>query len=152
MKTFTFTLKLKRNFCPITYESFSARLEIHGNPTLYELGECLVEAVGFQLDHPFGFYDNLRSPYGKCNEKYTVFADVGLSQDGEPGVEKTLVEDVFTEGKKMLFLFDYGDEWHFHVTCQKIDDPLAIRGWELISSEGKRPMQYASADEEFGNG
>jgi len=151
MKTFTFTLQLRPDRCPLPCEKFSAQIEIHGKPTLQELGECLVEAVGFQLHHPFGFYSNLRTPYGKkCDEKYTVFADIGMSEDGEPGVQETLVEDVFTEGKKMLFFYDYGDEWHFHVTCEKMEDPVAICGWELIHSEGNPPVQYASFEERFG--
>jgi Plasmid pRiA4b ORF-3-like protein len=148
MKKYQFTLQSRPELCPLPCEEFTAKLELSGNPTLYNLAFCLNEAIKFQFDHPFGFYSNLESPYDENDEKYTLFSDMGESEDGALGVQKTLVADVFTKGKKMLFLFDYGDDWHFHVTCDEISNLKSKReGWKLLSFEGKHPVQYPDCDE-----
>ncbi len=68
------------------------------------------------MDHAFGFYDNLKDHH-KSKEIYTLFADMDDEPDSFNGksVQNTKISDVFTVGKKMLFLFDYGDDWIFHV-------------------------------------
>ncbi|RQD74209.1 MAG: hypothetical protein D5R97_08195 [Candidatus Syntrophonatronum acetioxidans] len=86
--------------------------------TLYQLALAILDSFDFEFDHSFGFYDNLKN-WTRAREGYEYFTDLGEGYRF-PGVEKTLVKDVFKEtGKRMLFLFDYGDEWHFLVRLMK---------------------------------
>jgi hypothetical protein len=48
----------------------------------------------------------------------------------------------------MLFLFDYGDEWHFIVELKGIELPKEGEKYPLVvESVGGVPLQYGEADE-----
>ena len=131
----------------IEYEDFEATICLIGEWSLYDLAESLIDAVGFDFDHCFEFRNNL-SRRTQSKERYTLFADMGEEAD-DPGVKKTLLSSVFTVGKKMLFYFDYGDDWHFPVTCTAIEDSVAKRrSRQFISQNGTAPIQYPDYDEE----
>ena len=77
-----------------------------------------------------------------------MFADIGEGE-GEPGVKKTLVADVFHEGRKMLFHFDYGDAWMFLLTCTDVRESAAKRRFKkVLARKGKPPKQYDYEEEE----
>jgi len=59
-------------------------------------------------------------------------------------VKHTKIQQVFNlPGDKMLFLFDYGDEWRFFVELEEIQQ---AEQWDLkpviLESIGKAPEQY----------
>ena len=121
--------------------------------TLCQFAEAITEHFGFAFDHSFGFYDNLTQYYAS-EEGYELFADDPETRwiDDERtfgGVKKTRVNRVFTHLKKqMLFLFDYGDEWHFRVELTSIE--MAKRGKPYpacIKSVGRARAQYDEPDE-----
>jgi hypothetical protein len=116
--------------------------------TLYRLAEAIVDSFGFYFDHPFGFYDNIRQ-WTKSKDGYELFADIGEESEFK-GVERTKVGKVFHEiKKKMLFLFDYGDEWHFIVKLEGIESLREIAKYPLVvESVGDAPPQYGEPDEE----
>ena len=90
-------------------------LETHN---LYQCAEAIIQAFGFHLDHCFGFYDALdKRYYNDAEEKYELFVDLDIEpQEGSKAVKTALLKKVFSsDGKKMLFYFDYGDGWHFSV-------------------------------------
>jgi hypothetical protein len=117
--------------------------------TLYRLAEAIVGSFGFYFDHPFGFYNNI-TQWTKSEEGYELFADIGEESKFD-GVEKTKVGKVFHETKKkMLFLFDYGDEWHFIVKAKGIEPQSESAKYPLVvESVGDAPPQYGEPDEEF---
>ena len=65
-------------------------------------------------------------------------------------VKKTKISQAFISlGEKMLFLFDYGDEWRFAVelkeirkTEEKESEPV------ILESIGKAPAQYPTHEED----
>jgi len=65
-------------------------------------------------------------------------------------VEKTKIAEVFkTTGKKMLFLFDYGDEWRFEVRLTALGEKMPkTRYPRMVTSMGEAPPQYPDEDEE----
>ncbi len=149
MHTFHFTLETQPELCPLPCEPCRIDLEVTGEEiTLYDLAEIFIEAVEFEFDHAFGFYSNLESPFGENEEKYTLFSDLGEPEDTEPGVKETLVENVFTSGKQLAFLFDYGDEWHFLITCREVGEPKHDgESWGIQEIEGDLPVQYGDIEE-----
>jgi hypothetical protein len=90
MQNYTFFLK--------DGDDFSSIVTASGTCSLHQLAETLIKALGFDFDHSFGFYDNLDNPYDST-EKYILFADLGESEDTEPGVKTTHVQNVFVPGK-----------------------------------------------------
>lgn len=50
-------------------------------------------------------------------------------------------------GTKMLFFFDYGDNWHFIVELKEIREPLPDESLPvLLESIGKASIQYPSCE------
>ena len=140
MNTYTFNIQ--------DGEGYELTIAISGNVNLYGLAALIIDSIGFDLDHAFGFYNNLRNPY-KSTEAYTVFADMGEAEDeGEMGVDDISIEEVFKKGKKMIFLFDYGDDWQFLLHCIAVEPAKSNRKvCKVVSQKGTPPVQYPENDE-----
>lgn|GEM_PF-1867297 len=125
------------------------KIQIAGTKSLYNFAKVITQAFDFRFDHCFGFYDNLKRQ--DRQEAYELFVD--LEQEGTPfakGVKKTKISQVFQfVGKKMIFLFDYGDGWQFHVELKEIRQ---ADKWDIkpviLEKIGKAPLQYPPLDEE----
>lgn len=141
---------MKKYLFAVRYEEFSAEIVMGGEWSLYDFAEFIIESIGFSFDHSFEFCNSLEGPY-ESTERYTLFSDTGIDPDyDDPGVRKTMLSMVFQAGTSMLFYFDYGDDWHFPVTCTEIgDDPAAKRRYrKLLSTRGNRPEQYPQWDDD----
>ncbi len=125
-------------------------IEIESTSSLHDLAEAITGAFDFDFDHPFGFYSG--SAPGKMLKQqpmYELFADMG--EETEAGsVKKTRVGEAFPKvGHAMTFLFDYGDEWLFHVEMTRTGDKAAkLRYPRLVGSKGESPDQYPDPDDE----
>lgn len=128
-------------------QPFSASLVLGGEHSLYDLAAFLIKTVGFDFDHAFEFCDNLKDPY-RSKERYTLFADIGESDDpDDPGVKNTLISEVFRPRRKMIFHFDYGDDWFFLVTCTDVKESEKKRRFkQVLSTTGTVPEQYPDPD------
>lgn len=126
----------------IKHGDWSAELQLPVTSTLADLAETIIRAVGFDMDHCYGFYNNLKRHFDST-EEYTLFADIGEdSKDDDTGVENTRIDAVFAPKKKMLFLFDYGDDWMFQVTCTGEVESRPFRRAKVLSTTGEPPEQY----------
>jgi hypothetical protein len=132
---------------------------VQGNPhrilaipstfTLYKFAEVILESFNFNFDHCFGFYDNLKNIYNS-HEGYELFKDIGEESDFK-SVKKNKIDIVFDSiGKKMCFMFDYGDEWRFIV---ELKDEIEVSNTKhypkVIESKGKAPKQYQNYNEDY---
>jgi hypothetical protein len=53
------------------------------------------------------------------------------------------------EGQKFMYLFDFGDEWIFEITVEKIfPDENEPEFPSIILSKGEAPTQYEPYEEE----
>jgi hypothetical protein len=120
-------------------------IEIEAAKSLYQLARAINDAFGFAFDHAFGFYSGL-TPAAMTRKRlyFELFADMGESETGALSVKRTKVAQAFPRPRHtMLFLFDYGDEWHFRVTLQKAGQKIAkTRYPRVVASEGEAPEQY----------
>ena len=116
--------------------------------SLYELAEAIVDSIDFDFDHCFGFYDNIKK-WIDSKEGYELFPDLG-DESNFPGVKKTPINIAFNEiKKKMLFFYDYGDQWHFIVQLKGIESPKkGVTYPFVVESVGEAPPQYGEWDEE----
>ena len=137
---------LRASFKPKVYRD----IEIEGSRSLSALAEAIVMAFDFEFDHAFGYYSDLTDPYSRKGERYELFADMEDEESDAGSVERTTVAQVFgVPGKKMLFLFDYGDDWRFVIEAMTTGATAPkTRYPRLVASVGKAPEQYPDLDEE----
>lgn len=112
----------------------------------------ILDAFNFDSDHPFGFYDNIKNVY-QSREKYELFNeldDMGDVEEDKKGVSEIPINTVFTVEKKMIFLFDYGDNWEFLVHCTTITDPEPRKEYpRIVKKVGRAPQQDSGRSMEF---
>jgi len=121
--------------------------------TLYDFAYVITDSFDFDFDHPFGFFNHL-TRYTQATEAYELFCDDPNTRNVCPpytkGVEKTLVNTVFTEiGKQMLFYYDYGDQWKFRVELLGIEPAEPGKKYPVcVQSVKKARRQYPDWDED----
>jgi hypothetical protein len=125
-------------------------IEIDSGKSLYDLAEGIVGAFDFDFDHAFGFYSKLTGHYFDSPSKYELFADLEGGESDAKSVKRTKVAQAFPDvGSKMLFLFDYGDEWRFQVALTALGEKAPkVRYPRMLSSTGEAPPQYPDFDED----
>ena len=123
-------------------------LEVKGMMSLEKLAGEILHSFDFELDHAFGFYNNV-DDWLKSTEMYILFRDLpdwtDFEEDYDPshsikGVISVKVYEAFEPEKKLLFLFDYGDGWEFVVECENVSRPISYP--RITKSVGKPPKQY----------
>jgi len=125
-------------------------LEIQSDKSLYQLAESIVRAFGFDFDHAFGFYSKLTDYYHDSPSKYELFADLENGDSDARSVKRTKIVQAFpTVDTKMMFLFDYGDEWRFKVELVGLGEKAPnARYPKTLASVGQAPPQYPDPDED----
>jgi hypothetical protein len=125
-------------------------IEIEASGSLHKLAEAIVAAFGFDFDHAFGFYSGLTpAKMMRQHPRYELFADMGNAEPGAIGVKRTSVSQAFPAiGHTMIFLFDYGDGWHFRVSLREARTRVAkVRTPRVVAARGEAPAQYPDWDE-----
>src|SRR3954469_10198108 len=112
----TYVLRVKLQDEP----SIVREIELPSDRKLVNLAQGIVRAFDFGFDHAFGFYSALEGNVLRSQPKYELFADMDNSdmdmRTDAKSVKRTAIAEAFPAvGHKMLFLFDYGDEWRFIV-------------------------------------
>ena len=123
-------------------------IELPSSGSLEDLAAAIVNAFGFDFDHAFGFYSNLKGDYYRSEERYELFADLGQADEGVRGVRRTKLSAAFpAPGKTMLFLFDYGDEWRFKVELIGLGRKEKAVYPRVLKRVGEAPAQYPDLEE-----
>jgi hypothetical protein len=158
MKTYIFKVKLKHD------KRIWRRIEILGSQTLDDLHMAIQEAFNFDADHLYSFFMSGKAWDISDFEYYHLEADGGPPEASmrtvlslirgskpEPRLPATTVriESLNLKPKqKFLYLFDYGDEWHFEVEFLKEGSSEKARYPRITDSRGEAPQQYEDSDEE----
>jgi hypothetical protein len=124
-------------------------IEIEASGSLYKLAEAIVAAFDFDFDHAFGFYSGLTpAKMMRQHPKYELFADMGNAEDSALSVKRTSLSQAFPAiGHSMIFLFDYGDGWHFRVSLREARSKVAkVRYPRVVAARGDAPAQYEDCD------
>ena len=134
-------------------------IEIDSSKSLYDLAAAIVRAFGFDFDHAFGFFSKLTGHIYDSPARYELFADLdddpfadGDHRSKAGSVKRTKVAQAFPKiGSKMLFLFDYGDEWKFPVEVIGFGEKMPkTRYPKVLAVVGEAPPQYPDIDEADG--
>src|SRR5947207_10234615 len=124
-------------------------LEVEAGKSLYHLAETIVDAFGFDFDHAFDFYTGTKRAMLRTNPRYELFTDMGEGDRGR-SVKRTKIREAFAAlGDAMTLLYDYGDEWHFHVKLVGLGQKAPnTRYPRVVASRGEAPAQYDFPDED----
>jgi hypothetical protein len=125
-------------------------IEIDGSDTLEDLASAILAAYKFSCDHCYGFYSKLKGRRSDSDEMYELFEDLeeGSGSENAEGVRDIRIDKVFSPKKQMRFLFDYGDDWEFILTCSGIVEPeTSVQYPRTIGGKGDAPEQYPAFEE-----
>ena len=144
MRTYIFKTNLLGN------PKISREIEVSENISLYRLAKAIVSAYNFDFDHCFGFFSKIaESHYFDSEKKYELFTDLieegeDLEPTGAGSVKKTKVKEVWQNiGDKMMFLFDYGDNWRFVVELVDFGEKKNGQKYpNTLKKTGRAPRQY----------
>ena len=116
------------------------RIRISSKSTLEHLNNAIQKGFKFNNDHMHAFFMDGKawSPQGYWDKR----------QGKSPRTDKVQLEQLgLKKGKKFLYLYDYGDEWHFNVALQEIVSlERPSKQGEIIEIRGEAPTQYPDFD------
>lgn len=140
-------------FAPSTARSVWREIEIAATQTLAELGDAIPLAFDFDDPHLWSFFLSGRA--------WDHDSEYALHSEPDPfggrvahAARRALIRDVPWPGasgkKEVLFLFDYGDEWHFGVKLVRQSPTVeaGARYPRIVAQHGEAPPQYPEVDEE----
>jgi hypothetical protein len=140
-------------FAPESANAVWREIEIAANQTLEELGNAIPLAFDFDDPHLWSFFLSGRAR--DHESEYALYSEPDLF--GGPRVRaarRALIRDTPWPGasgkKEFLFLFDYGDEWHFGVKLLRQSPTVeaGARYPRVVAQQGEAPPQYPDPDEE----
>lgn len=140
-------------YAPVDAHEVWREIEVAANQTLADLGQAIPLAFGFDDPHLWAFFLSGK-PWDKKTE-YGLIADDASPYAAPNGkATHTLIRDVPYPGRQrereFLFLFDFGDEWHFGVML--VDTTTAIKPGvtypRVSATQGYAPSQYPDLDED----
>ena len=116
-------------------------IEIDSSSTLEDLHLAIQEAVHFDKDHLYEFYiaRNERSLARRTFD------------DENAGIYDVTLESLYPleKGKKLYYLFDYGDYWLFKITKSRKKPTEPMKGIQyprVVERVGDNPEQYPVYD------
>ncbi len=124
-------------------------IEIARDASLHALAMAIVDAYGFDFDHAFGFYSKLTGNIYQSPVRYDLFADIEGTTDAG-SVKRTPTQTAFPGiGRKMTFLFDFGDEWRFKVEVIGAGETMPkTRYPKVVAKAGEAPPQYPDPEDD----
>ena len=141
------------SFAPTTARSVWREIEIAANQTLADLGEASPLTFGFDDPHLWSFFLSGRA-WDRDSEYALDSQPDPLGGPRARAARRVLIRDVPWPGasskKEFLFLFDYGDEWHFGVKLVRQSPTVEarVRYPRVVAQLGDAPPQYPDMDEE----
>ena len=117
------------------------KIELSSKHTLLDLHHAIQNAFDFDSDHLFSFFmDGVPWSDEKFSSPY---------EDEGPHVDEVKIGELgLAKGQTILYLFDYGDEWHFNVTLEEIlQDKPHPKKPRIVERKGRNPEQYPDWEE-----
>jgi hypothetical protein len=117
------------------------RIEMSADHTLLDLHRSIQEAYDFDYGHHYSFFMDGK-PWSR--ERF-----VSPYEDEGPYVDEISIGELgLLIGQNILYLFDYGTEWHFRVELEEIrTEGHKPRKPKIIEEKGEAPEQYGYYEE-----
>lgn len=120
---------------------WSATIEMDESSTFEDLHYAIQQSVEFDDDHLYEFY---LAPSDRSRNRDAV--------SSYEDADKTTLKSFFPipSGKKLFYLFDYGDNWVFQVSLDRkkpFNPASGVKYPQVIDETGERPIQYPDWEE-----
>lgn len=116
------------------------RIAIPGKKNFDSLSAGILNSVDFDFDHLYEF---------KYKNRFGLATHINHpSIEESPWADEVLIGEVgLTPNKTITYLYDFGDNWEFDVTLERIDplDPK-IKKPVVLEAHGEAPEQYSGWD------
>jgi len=124
-------------FCTDKENQWKVSVEIDSMSTLEDLHYLIQHAVDFDNDHLYEFYVS----------KTERSRDRECFDDENEKIYTTTLENLYPleKGKKLYYMFDYGDSWLFIITKSRKNPQELKKGVKyprIINEVGNKPEQY----------
>src|SRR6266545_6095494 len=146
--TCTFRIRILGGFyAPPDAQRIWREVEVRADQTLADLGEAIPAAFAFDDHHLWSFFLSGK-PWDRASE-YSCMPDPDLvTSTWKRGADRLRVRDA-PAGREFLFLFDYGDEWHFGVRLARTGEvEPGVRYPRVVAAEGEAPPQYPGLEDD----
>jgi len=117
-------------------------IDIKGNQMLSSLHKAIFKAFDRSEEHQYSFFLS-NKPYDRESE----YTSPGLDTDGTNKLATRIRIDSLAlyGGPKILYLFDYGDEWWHEVELISVTERVTHASYpRVVKKQGKSPPQYPS--------
>ena len=117
------------------------QLEIDDSSTFEDLHYAIQDAVEFDDDHLYEFYM-------ASSERSRNRVTVSSYEDADSVTLDSVIP--IQSDKKLFYLFDYGDNWVFHILPSRKDPHPPVKSSrypQLLSEGGEKPEQYPEWEE-----
>ena len=117
-------------------------IEIDSVTTLEDLHYIIQQAVQFDNDHMYKFYIS-RTERSRDRIRF---------DDENEQIYNVTLESLYPlkKGKKLYYMFDYGDSWLFKISKSRKNPQQQKKGMRyprLVNEVGKKPEQYPEWEE-----
>jgi hypothetical protein len=145
---YTFRVRILGGFyAPPDARLIWREVEVAANQTMDALGWAIPQAFEFDLDHMWSFY--LSGKAWDTDTEYAVSPDEDIfTGKTAKDANTTLIRDVPYPGKtgkkEFLFVYDFGDEWHFGVKLLRQNPTIEAKARfpRLVAAQGDSPEEY----------
>ena len=117
------------------------QLSVSAEASLDELASAVLGAFSFDNDHLYRFL--YRTRYGTTQEVTHPYMEEGTSTD-----EVRVGEVPLELGERLLFNFDFGDDWYFELVLEGLEAPSQARA-KVLERHGEAPEQYPTYDDDW---
>ncbi len=113
------------------------KISVSHKHSLSDLHMAIQETFDFDNDHLYAFYVGGSRRTGKAI--YCAYAE----SEGSTAEETTIADLGLFKGQKLLYLFDFGDEWKFDIQLLSIDkNSVPPIKPIIVETKGESPEQY----------
>ncbi len=115
-------------------------IDIKGTQMLSSLHKAIFKAFDRSEEHQYSFFLS-NKPYDRESE----YTSPGLDEDGTSKLATRIRIDSVElyGGRKILYLFDYGDEWWHEVELISVTERITRANFpRVVKKQGKSPPQY----------
>ena len=127
--------------------------EISGSENLDALAYVILECFDFTHEHMYEF--------SMDGDLYSPYNIISYSDEGQQTTDRVRIDQLdLTKGDKFIFHYDFGDDWVFVVSVQKIaetetpEEPKLLRGKGAVEQypDWDEDEDWEDADEEDSEG
>lgn len=129
---------------PMEHNHWECVMEVDGDTNLEDLHYMIQAAVEFDADHMYEFFI-AKTQRAQARESFEC---------DDQSIINTSIERFIhaAQGKKMFYLFDYGDSWVFQINKTRKQPFPPVAGVEypnIVSKSAFNPEQYPEWEEDY---